>query len=384
MGKRKNVLLVSSTASMIDQFNQRNIDILVNLGYTVVVAANFSQPGTISSNAANELRSKLEKSGIKVIDVPFNRGMGNFSANIKAMKALNRILSRQKYDFIHVHAALASVLTRIVAFFNDVPVLYTAHGFQFMRGGLIRRWAVFFPIEWMLSYVTNKIITINDEDYALAGKYFKSQVIQVNGVGIDCEKFENKKISDHKMRNELGIPFDASIFLTVGELSYRKNQMIALDALATLDSKKWHYVLIGTGDYKDILQKKSEQLGISENVTFLGYQRDVAKFYKLSDFGLYPSRLEGLLTAGMESLASGLPVIGSNVRGVRDLIVDGKNGFILKENNLDEFSNTLNVALQLTDKEKCNLEKEARKSARQYDKKSIDEEMTRIYLEMGE
>lgn len=161
------ILMVGSSASMLKNFNMRNIKILLSLGCEVDVAANFENPGSITVDSADRFRKELEGIGVNVIDVPFERRMGTLKGNFEACIILMQLLRHKEYTFVHVHSALAGVLTRFVAAINHVPVIYTVHGFQFMKGGSLKRWLAFFPVEWVLSIFTKVIISINDEDNLL-------------------------------------------------------------------------------------------------------------------------------------------------------------------------------------------------------------------------
>lgn len=374
----KRMLMVGSTASMIKQFNMRNIDILQALDCEVIVAANFTKPGSISLDASAEFKDSLEKKGIIVFDIPFGRKMGTLKENILACKMLNDIIHERKLDFIHVHSALASVLTRFVAAINHIPVIYTVHGFQFMRGGSLKRWIAFFPVEWILAFFTKIVITINKEDYALVKRYFPAETQVINGVGIDIGKFQQGTIQDNIL-DELNINENDTVFLTVAELSNRKNQKAAIEAFSKIHSSDWKYILIGLGDELKTLKETVNKLGLQNNVVFLGYQENVTKYLDIADFCLYTSKLEGLLTAGMESLASGTPIIGSSVRGVRDLIIDDENGMVIPKLTVNHISKTIEKAMKMSEKEKMRMRYNSLNSAKQYSQTIIDDNMRTTY-----
>lgn len=383
----EHVLMVGSTASMIKQFNQRNIKLLQEQGYSVIVAANFAQPGTISEEAAVDLRESLENQGVTVVNISFGRGMGSLRGNIVALKELNLIFKEYKITFVHVHSALASILTRVVALLKGVPVLYTVHGFQFTKNGSRLRWLAFFPVEWAFSFITKRFIVINDEDEKIITKMFwsKSKVSRINGVGIELEKFKPLTLDKKaKLREKLHLSNETKIFLTVAELSARKNQEFVIRNLARVASQKWQYILVGNGSAEKQLRALAINLGISDRVVFLGYREDVADFFGIADYGIYMSKLEGLLTAGMESLASGVPLIGSDVRGIKDLISDEHNGYLITPPYEDNFIRILNEVLVQDDSEYEGMRLNSVKSAKGYDKRLIDAQMLGIYQDFRE
>ena len=113
MGKR--VLIVTNTASMIKLFNIRNIEILQKLGHEVIVATNFSNPGTISEQVNQELIKKLRDLNVKLYNIEFSRGVGNPISNRRAFKELCKIVDDNSINVIHTHAPLSSIISRRVA-----------------------------------------------------------------------------------------------------------------------------------------------------------------------------------------------------------------------------------------------------------------------------
>ena len=126
-----------------------------------------------------------------------------------------------------------------------------------------------------------------------------------------------------KKKAELGLPLDKLILLSSGELIKRKNHETILKALSQLkELSNVHYLLCGHGALDTYLRDLAEQLGISHMVTFAGYREDILKILQTADLFLFPSYQEGLPMALLEAMASGLPVICSDIRGSRDLMGD--------------------------------------------------------------
>ena len=163
-----NVLMVANTASMIKLFNIRNIKILQSLGYKVYVAANFSQPGTISSEEANKFKEELQKLDVKYFNVLFPRGIGNPIKNYQLKKQLCHIIKEYKIKAVHTHAPLSSIITRRAAHKMRIKCIYTSHGFQFFHGGRLKDWLLFYPIEWFYAHWTDALSVINSDDYKVA------------------------------------------------------------------------------------------------------------------------------------------------------------------------------------------------------------------------
>lgn len=138
-------------------------------------------------------------------------------------------------------------------------------------------------------------------------------------------------MESQKLRKSLGIPLDAFVVLSVGEVNKNKNHELGIRAIAQLKDTISHlfYVIVGRGSSKEALKKLSADLGIEKQVIFTGYRSDIPSFYHMADLFFFPSHREGLSVALMEAMASGLPVVCTKIRGNEDLIVHGKDGILI-------------------------------------------------------
>jgi len=320
----KKVLVITSVASMIDQFLFPSLELLQNLEYEVHVACNFERGSTCSDERVSELKNKLRDRNISYHQIDFARDVTKVSENIRAYKEVCRLVSENKYDLIHCHSPIAAFCTRLACRTlrkKGLKVIYTAHGFHFYKGAPLKNWLIYYPLEKYCSRLTDLLITINQEDYALARKKMKAKhIAYVPGVGIDLQKFSVPSVSSDEKRAELGIPDDVFLLLSVGELNRNKNHEVILRAMSLLNDPNIHYAIAGTGNLREYLLSLSEELGIRDHVHLLGYRGDVAELYRAADVFVFPSFREGLSVSLMEAMASGLPCLVSDIRGNRDLI----------------------------------------------------------------
>lgn len=241
--------------------------------------------------------------------------------NLQAIKQIKEIVTKEKYDVVHCHTPIAAMCTRIAcrkARENGTKVFYTAHGFHFYKGAPLKNWVLYYPVEMLCAHWTDVLFTMNTEDYALAKKKMKAKRVEyVPGVGIDLSKFSCATIDKAEKRKELGIPEDATLLLSVGELNENKNHETVIRAIADLDV---HYIIAGKGGLQEHLQHVIDELGMTSRVSLLGHRSDVAELYRAADIYILPSFREGLNVSIMEAMASGLPVVCSKIRGNVDLI----------------------------------------------------------------
>ena len=273
-------------------------------------------------------------------DIPFERNPFKLG-NIKAYHMLKQIIDKGNYDIIHCHTPVGGVLTRLAATDarkKETKVFYTAHGFHFYKGAPAINWFVYYPIEKSLARKTDVLITINKEDYERAKSFKAKKVVYIPGVGIDVNKFSRIAENRAKKRDELGLKKDDFVLLSVGELIPRKNHSIVLEALGNMKRAgtlgNVQYLICGQGILDAELKEKANELGISNHVHFLGYRNDVLEIYGVAHLFIFMSIQEGLSVALMEAMASGLPVICSNIRGNTDLVENGVDGDVIDNNSV--------------------------------------------------
>lgn len=377
----KKALVLASVASMIDQFNMPNIEILQSLGYQVDVVADFVNPGTISAERAEDLQKRLYARSVRVFPVVIPRSM-NLVRILSAYKKVKKIIYQENYDLIHCHSPIGGVIGRTAAAAGKrkkgTRVIYTAHGFHFYKGAPLKNWLIYYPVEWICSFFTDVLITINQEDYALAKKHLHAgKVSYIPGVGVDIEKFKNVKVDREEKRKEIGIPRDAFLLFSVGELNENKNHITVIRAVAEINDPQIHYMIAGRGILREYLIDQIRKLQLEDQVHLLGFRCDIPELLKISDAYLLPSIREGLNVSLMEAMASGLPVVASKVRGNVDLIENGVNGYLIPPNNHKQFGDAI-YQMKEDKKSKVMGKNNARKMLK-YDKKQIKQYLYSIY-----
>ena len=168
-------------------------------------------------------------------------------------------------------------------------VMYMVHGFHFYKGAPLPNWMLFCPVERMMASKADCICTINREDYARARRMRTPRAAYIHGVGIDTDRLRPGE-NPTDLRNELGLPKEAFLVLSVGELNANKNQQVIIRAIAMLNDPAIHYVLCGKGDSRQELEKLAKELKIADHVHFLGYRKDIADICRQSDVFALPSR----------------------------------------------------------------------------------------------
>lgn len=371
MGK---VLLVATVQSHICQFHRPLADVLHEYGYEVHVAAHNNL----------YLKNGLKLDFVeKVYDLPFSRSPKSMN-NIVVYEKLKKILDNEFYDVIHCNTPMGGVVARLAARKarkHGAKVFYTAHGFHFYEGAPKKNWLVFYPIEKILSRLTDTIITITREDYKLALENFHCNVEYMHGVGVDENRYfaipENEKLA---LRKKMGYGSTQKLILCIGELNSNKNQTMAIDAMQKIVKQYPNTLLIlaGNGPREKNLKNYIKQIGLENNVQMIGYVTNLQDYQHIIDVQVCCSKREGLPLNVVESMLSGNPVIASMNRGHKELIEDGKTGYLVEVD--DSATMADKIILMLNDgKQKRYIAENASIFAQQYTYKNVKKELRHIY-----
>lgn len=344
MNVKRKALVVTTVASTIDQFCMNDISILIE-NYDVQVAANFTTGNNTSKERVSEFKVELINKNIAFNEVEFDRNPLGIN-NLGAYKKIKSLIEQNRFDLIHCHTPIAAMITRLAARKTRKKggkVIYTAHGFHFHKGAPIINWLIYYPIEKWLARYTDTLITINKEDYYIAKNNFKPKRVEyIPGVGINLERINLVEVDKYSKCIELGLSKDAFIILSVGELNKNKNHEVVLRAIANLNNPLVYYLICGQGHLDEYLRRLSKEIGIENQVHLLGFRKDIPEICKFSDLFALPSFREGLSVALMEAMATGLPVVCSNIRGNSDLIENGKGGYLIGPSDIDGYSKYIN------------------------------------------
>ena len=299
-------------------------------------------------------------------DIPFERNPIK-PVNFKAYCKLRRLIKSEKFDIVHCHTPVAGILTRLAARKYCKNVFYTAHGFHFYHGAPLINWLVYFPIEWIASFFTTVLFTMNGEDYASAKRYFHHpQIEYIHGAGFDPDRYTHVTRKDNEMH-----------MISVGELNTNKNHMVVLQAMVKMNEPRLHYYIAGQGNLSEGLHEFSIQNGLENNVHLLGFRCDVPSLLQDADFFVFPSKREGLPVSVMEAMASHLPCVVSDIRGNHDLI-DSKGG-ILVSADCEGFYDGIKSMISMSDKWQSMGLHNALK-VRNFSQEVVQTELDRFYM----
>jgi glycosyltransferase involved in cell wall biosynthesis len=240
------------------------------------------------------------------------------------------VVRQEHYDIVHVHTPVAAFVTRY-ALRNlrkqlRTRVIYTAHGFHFHPGGKALKNSLFLALEKFAGSWNDYLVVINRDDEEAAKRYWLNppeRVRYMPGIGVDAEYYNPNAISNpdvERVRREMGISADTSLFLSVAEFNPGKRHRDIIQALAKLNRDNICIAFAGTGPLMEAMQQLALELGVENQVKFLGFRKDITTLIRASVATILASEREGLPRSIMESLCLEVPVIGAEIRGIRDLV----------------------------------------------------------------
>jgi len=371
----KKVLFVTHNGRFLVQFELNDIQILQKLGYEVHCATNFDGE-TMRADAENTLKEH----GVICHSIPIERSPLRLRENLNAYRTLKSLLKKEHFAGVHCHTPMGGVVGRLAAnATHTAPVLYTAHGFHFYKGCPLKNRLIYQTAETFLAHYTDAQITINQEDYAAAQKFpLRGKAYYVPGIGVDVKKISSVQVDRATKRAELGIPQDAFVFISVGELNENKNHSTVIRALAKADIANSYYLICGEGKLKQQHFELAQKLGFSEKVKLLGFRTDVSEILRACDCFVFPSFREGLSVSLMEAMAAGLPCIASRIRGNVDLLPDSRYLFESSdESTLCQLMQNAVNGVQVD--QECAQNK---KALEQFEVKNVSACMQKIYMEL--
>ncbi|MEE1279514.1 MAG: glycosyltransferase family 4 protein [Oscillospiraceae bacterium] len=369
----KKLLFISNISNAFTNFIIPSIKTAQKLNYEFHMAANYS--------GFNDDPKKypVTMHHLDLKRTPFH------PANIKAYKQLLGVMKSEGFDYIHCNTPVGGLIGRLAGKKCKVKkIIYQVHGFHFYKGAPLFNHTVLKWAEKLMARFTDAIITINSEDFEAAKKFRLKEggkVYFVHGVGITLSDFEGLSQKREEKRAELKLNDTDVALISAGDLNKNKNNAAIIRAIASLNNPKIKYFLCGIGPEKEALEALSKQLGISDQVIFLGYRSDIKQLYAAADVFVMPSFREGLSRSMMEAMASGLPCVASEIRGNVDLIENGKNGYLCPAADDSAFSKAIEN-LANSPELRLKISKENLEKIKQYDVSVVEKEIRAIYEEV--
>lgn len=271
------------------------------------------------------LQAEFEEADIPLYILENNQGL-----DISLPFRLALLLKKLNADIVHTHNHSVWLYGGIAAKIANVPLVHTEHTSPHYN---VKRW---YKIERYLSLVTNKITAVSQSisSFMIEKEHITADKIEVIHNGIDCESYQ-VKIDKAEKRKELGIREKDLVIGNVARFFPNKDQECLLKAFRIVSDRvpESKLLIAGDGPLKNSLFQLREELKLKDNVQFLGNRRDIPELLKVFDVFALSSIKEGLPITILEAMASGLPVVATDVDGNPEVVINNNTGYIVPPKN---------------------------------------------------
>lgn len=204
-----------------------------------------------------------------------------------------------------------------------------------------------------------------------------------NGINLDNFVANRNKQNLAGIKKELNIADDNKIVINVARLKKQKNHKLLIDAFLEFarDFSKYRLIIVGDGAEKADLTEYISKLNASDKVKLLGYRQDTASLYAISEIFVLTSTIEGFPNVFLEALASGLPIITTNVPGVQETIRNDYNGLVVS-NDIQDIVAALKKIVSMSDEERLIWRRNARNSVQQFHVQNIVKQYESLFYKL--
>ena len=252
-------------------------------------------------------------------------------ADGKSLRYILNIIDLFQPDLIAAHSSKTGILGRLASKIAGIPCVFTAHGWAFSPGipqpnRTIYRW-----IEKLSAPLADKIICVSEHDRLLARK------VRMNSQQLLTVHNGMKDIPVNLQANlENSEPVKVAM---VARFDRQKDHATLIEAFSKINAK---LILVGDGPSLVRVRQQVERLKIEHKVKFLGFRQDVAEI--LAEVQIYTliSHWEGLPCTIIEAMRAGLPVVASDVGGVKEIVTNDRTGYVVPRGDVRALQQKLN------------------------------------------
>lgn len=298
----------------------------------------------------------LKEYGVEPIVIPDIQRNLSLSNDYKAYKKIKRILQEIQPDIVHTHASKAGFLGRAAAISLNIPVVvHTFHGHVFHSYFGPLKTGLFKQIERYLARKSTGIIAISalqKAELVEVHKIAPANKVQVIPLGFDLKKFsEDTDAKRKQIRQEYGLKDDEVAIAIVGRLAPVKDHDYFLQVIENVLSSTEvpiRVFIVGDGSEKEHIQQKVAAINQRHpgSIVMTSWILDISTFNQGMDIVCLTSKNEGTPVSIIEAQASGLPVVSTDVGGVRDILADGQAGFVIKRENIETYIDKLRLLIE--------------------------------------
>ncbi len=293
---------------------------------------------------------RVRSLGLRVVPVEIARSF-NLLSHFRSYRRLCALFREERFDLVHVHTPVASLIGRLAAWRCGVPrIVYTAHGFYFHERMAWWKRAAFAALEWLAGRVTDVLFTQAEEDAATARRYrfCAGGTVVAIGNGVDVTRFHPATDRSERaaLRRALNTPEHAVAILMVGRLVAEKGYLELFEAMRHVDAVLWVAGERLPSDHASAIDRALAAVDrdplLASRIRLLGYREDMPALMRAADIFTLPSHREGMPRSIIEAMLSALPVVATDIRGAREEVVPSETGALVPVSDAAALAAALN------------------------------------------
>lgn len=246
---------------------------------------------------------------------------------------LVKILRAHKTQILHSFLFHANMMGKVAGLVANTPVVLSTYR---CLDGVGEGKFFYLSCERILGALSDKVICVSDavkrHVHKYAGTPLDKLVTIYNGVEILHDSYEERQ---------------TVVALSRLEHSKAIDELLLAAQIVIKKLPETKFIVVGDGDAKEELIKMAETLGIAKNVIFAGWRYDIARVLNSADVFAHPTRMgEGMPSAILEAMSAGKPTVATDLGGTREIVAEGKTGFLVSPADFNTFANKIILLLK--------------------------------------
>ncbi len=261
----------------------------------------------------------------------------NIPFNLTLINRINDIIKNEEIDIVHAHGTRGASNSILNALFNNIPFVYTVHGWSFHSELSILNYFIRKNIERFICKSAAKVICVSNANLKQAS-FIKPSKRALIYNGVDTNIF--KQLDKKEIRENYGLAERDFVIGFLVRLNYQKNPLTVLKACKILMNKydNVKILIAGEGELKDEVDSFIKNENIGGRVIHFPFRKDVVEMLNAIDLYLLPSFWEGLPYGLIEAMAVKIPAVASNVDGIPEVIQNYFNGILVQPNDVEQIA----------------------------------------------